>query len=48
MKCEKIETVDKTFRDIMDVDEPFDEKVIIFGGNFYHHQYFQNRREQRL
>lgn len=29
-RCQTIETVDMCFRDIMDVDESFDGKVIIF------------------
>ncbi|XP_075086514.1 uncharacterized protein LOC142169177 [Nicotiana tabacum] len=29
-----IETVDRSFRDIMDVDEPFGGKVIVFRGDF--------------
>lgn len=29
-----IETVDRSFRDILDVNEPFGGKVIVFGGDF--------------
>lgn len=29
-----IETVDRSFRDIMDIDKPFGGKVIVFGGDF--------------
>ncbi|XP_020244985.1 ATP-dependent DNA helicase PIF1-like [Asparagus officinalis] len=29
-----IETLDRTLRDIMDRDEPFGDKVIVFGGDF--------------
>ncbi|XP_059291197.1 uncharacterized protein LOC132044706 [Lycium ferocissimum] len=33
-KRQMIETVDRSFRDIMDVKKPFGGKVIVFGGNF--------------
>ncbi|XP_070056549.1 uncharacterized protein [Nicotiana tomentosiformis] len=29
-----IEIVDRSFRDIMDINEPFDGKVMVFGGDF--------------
>ncbi|XP_075096269.1 uncharacterized protein LOC142174382 [Nicotiana tabacum] len=29
-----IETVDRSFRDIMDINEPFGGKVMVFGGDF--------------
>ena len=29
-----IETVDKSFRDIMDIDKPFGRKVMVFVGDF--------------
>ena len=29
-----IETVDKSFRDIMDIYKPFGGKVMVFGGDF--------------
>ncbi|XP_047252267.1 ATP-dependent DNA helicase PIF1-like [Capsicum annuum] len=30
----KIEIVDRSFRDILDIDSPFGGKVIVFGGDF--------------
>ncbi|XP_016498555.1 ATP-dependent DNA helicase PIF1-like [Nicotiana tabacum] len=33
-KRQTIETVDRSFRDIMDNDEPFGGKVMVFGGDF--------------
>ncbi|XP_049372836.1 uncharacterized protein LOC125837808 [Solanum verrucosum] len=33
-KRQTIETVDRRFRDIMDIDKPFGGKVIVFGGYF--------------
>ncbi|KAM3304110.1 ATP-dependent DNA helicase PIF2-like [Capsicum chacoense] len=30
-----IEIVDRNFRDILDVDEPFGGKVVVFGGDFH-------------
>nr|XP_016475596.1 PREDICTED: ATP-dependent DNA helicase PIF1-like [Nicotiana tabacum] len=33
-KCQIIETVDRSFRDIMDVNVPFGGKVMVFGGDF--------------
>ncbi|KAM3265579.1 ATP-dependent DNA helicase PIF2-like [Capsicum annuum] len=29
-----IKTVDRSFRDILDIDEPFGGKVVVFGGDF--------------
>ncbi|XP_049342915.1 uncharacterized protein LOC125807239 [Solanum verrucosum] len=33
-KRQTIETVDRSFRDIMDIDKPFGGKVMVFGGDF--------------
>ncbi|XP_060194098.1 uncharacterized protein LOC132623363 [Lycium barbarum] len=33
-KRQTIETVDRSFRDIMDIDKPFAGKVMVFGGDF--------------
>ncbi|XP_015054925.1 uncharacterized protein LOC107001362 [Solanum pennellii] len=33
-KCQTIETVDRSFRDIKDIDKPFGVKVMVFGGDF--------------
>ena len=34
-KRQIIETVDRSFRDIMDIDKPFGGKVMVFGGDFW-------------
>ena len=34
-KRQTIETVDRSFRDIMDIDKPFGGKVMVFGGDFW-------------
>nr|XP_009763055.1 PREDICTED: uncharacterized protein LOC104215018 [Nicotiana sylvestris] len=47
-KRQTIETVDRSFRDIMDVNVPFGGKVMVFGGDFRQVlQLFQNLQEQR-
>ncbi|XP_049405081.1 uncharacterized protein LOC125868495 [Solanum stenotomum] len=33
-KRQTIETIDRGFRDIMDIDKPFSGKVMVFGGDF--------------
>ena len=33
-KRQTIETVDRSFRDIMDINKPFGGKVMVFGGDF--------------
>ena len=33
-RTKTIETVDKSFRDIMDIDKPFGRKVMVFVGDF--------------
>ncbi|XP_015068757.1 uncharacterized protein LOC107013340 [Solanum pennellii] len=34
-KRQTIETVETSFRDIMDIDKPFGGKVMVFGGDFW-------------
>ncbi|KAM3201207.1 hypothetical protein P3L10_033570 [Capsicum annuum] len=32
--CRTIKTVDRSFRDILDINEPFGGKIMVFGGDF--------------
>ena len=34
-KHQTIETIDRSFRDIMDIDKPFGGKFMVFGGDFW-------------